>query len=98
MVVVALVGWTLSAAAQPAPPVMTLEPADAEAFRDIVDSTIPPRYNGALIRWYQGLLQKYQQKQQALQVRPPQTPEETQRDLGAVKKGLPAPAADETKQ
>lgn len=86
-----LCGLTLSAAAQPVPPVMTIEPADAEAFRDIVDSTIPPRYNGALIRWYQGLLQRYQQKQQAFQVKPPQTPEERQRDMDAVKNGLPPP-------
>lgn len=74
--------------AQPAPPpVMTIEPADAEAFKDIVDSTIPPRYNAALIRWYQGLLQRYQQKQQALQAaRAPKTPEEVQRDKDAVQK------------
>jgi len=91
VLIAALSAASLSATAQPAPPAMTIEPADADAFRDIVDSTIPPKYNGALIRWYQGILLRYQQKQQALQAKPPKTPEETQRDLDVVKKALPQP-------
>lgn len=52
-------------APKPPPPqaTMTIEPADADAFRDIVESTIPPRYNAAIIRWYTAILQRQQARQ-----------------------------------
>jgi hypothetical protein len=46
---------------QPQPP-MLIEPADADAFREIIETTIPPRYNGAIIRWYTSILQRQQAK------------------------------------
>jgi hypothetical protein len=48
-------------APQPSPP-MVIEAADADAFREIIETTIPPRYNGALIRWYSAILQRQQAK------------------------------------
>ena len=47
-------------APKPPPPQvpMVIEPADADAFRDIVDSTIPPRYSSALVRWYNAIVQR----------------------------------------
>ena len=45
----------------PPPPVntpMIIEPADADAFREIVEGTIPQKYNGLLIRWYNTILQR----------------------------------------
>ncbi len=55
-------------APKPPPPQvpMVIEPADADAFRDIIESTIPPRYNAALIRWYGAILQRQQAKQAEL--------------------------------
>lgn len=44
----------------PAP--MVIEPADADAFREIIETTIPPRYNSAIIRWYTAILQRQQAK------------------------------------
>lgn len=46
---------------QPPPP-MVIDPADADAFRELIETTIPPRYNGALIRWYTAILQRQQAK------------------------------------
>jgi hypothetical protein len=46
---------------QPQPP-MLIEPADADAFREVIETTIPPRYNGAIIRWYTAILQRQQAK------------------------------------
>lgn len=48
--------------AAPGQPPMVIEPADADAFREIIESTIPPRYNGAIIRWYTAILQRQQAK------------------------------------
>jgi hypothetical protein len=45
----------------PQPP-MILEPADAEAFKEILETTIPPRYNRALIQRYTTILQRHQAK------------------------------------
>jgi len=42
---------------------MIIEPADADVFRDIIESTVPPRYNAALIRWYMAIFQRQQAKQ-----------------------------------
>ena len=44
------------------PPPMVIDPADADAFREIIETTIPPRYNKALIQWYSNLLKKQQDK------------------------------------
>jgi hypothetical protein len=41
---------------------MIIEPADAEAFKEIIETTIPPRYNRAIIQWYTAILQKQQAK------------------------------------
>jgi hypothetical protein len=75
----------IAAAAQPAPsmptPPLVIEPADTNAFREILETTIPPRYHGALIRWYAGLVER-QQRQVDTQIRmrdlkksPPAEPE-----------------------
>src|ERR1700730_4824498 len=49
---------------QPVPPQVpiVLEPDEADAFRDIVESTIPPRYTASLIRWYATIIQRWQQQ------------------------------------
>jgi hypothetical protein len=68
-------------APKPQPPQvpMVIEPADADIFRDIIESTIPPRYNGALIRWYTAILQRQQAKQAELaKAAQPQTEEPKQ--------------------
>ena len=57
-----VVAQELTPKPQPQVP-MAIEPADADAFRDIIESTIPPRYNPALIRWYTTILQRQQAKQ-----------------------------------
>jgi hypothetical protein len=54
--------WAQTIAPQ-MPAAMIIEPADADAFREIVESTIPPKYNSALIRWYTAILQRQQAKQ-----------------------------------
>jgi hypothetical protein len=41
---------------------MVIEPADADALREIIETTIPPRYNRAIIQWYATLAQKQQAK------------------------------------
>ena len=49
---------------------IVIEPADDAAFRDIVESTIPPRYNGALIRWYTDLVLRAKAKADAMKANP----------------------------
>lgn len=51
----------------PQPPPMIIEPADADEFREVVETTIPPRYNRAIIRWYTTILQRQQAKVEAKQ-------------------------------
>lgn len=65
LVPVGVVAALAQEAPKPPPPQvpMVIEPADADAFRDILESSIPPRYNGALIRWYTAILQRQQAKQ-----------------------------------
>jgi hypothetical protein len=58
-----VVAQELAPKPQPSQVPMVIEPADADAFRDIVESPIPPRYNAALIRWYTAILQRQQAKQ-----------------------------------
>jgi hypothetical protein len=61
LLIIALALASSAAIAQTiAPPPMIIEPADADAFREIVESTIPPKYNAALIRWYTAILQRQQ--------------------------------------
>lgn len=52
---------------QPVP--MVIEPADADALREIIESTIPPKYNGALIRWYTAIVQRQLARQAAEKAR-----------------------------
>jgi hypothetical protein len=76
--VVCFASCPILAQTSPSPPQapMVIEPADADAFRDIVESTIPPRYNTALIRWYTAILQRQQAKQAefAKQAKPSEEP------------------------
>ena len=52
----------------PVPPQvpMVIEQADADALRDIIDSTIPQRYTPMLIRWFNAIFARQQARQAEL--------------------------------
>lgn len=67
---VLLVGLLLASPASADPPPapdspFVLEQGDVIALKEIVETTIPPRYSGALIRWIQGILAREQAKASA---------------------------------
>ena len=85
--IAAVLVFPLSAAAQaPQPPAqvpMIIEQADADALRDIIDSTIPQRYTPALIRWFNAIFVRQQARLAELtkQAVPPK-PEAVEKPVG----------------
>ena len=71
VLIAAVLVFPLNAAAQvpqpavPAPLPMVIEEADADALRDIIDSTIPPRYSPALVHWFNAIYARARARQQA---------------------------------
>ena len=49
----------------PAPPIGVITQDDAVALNEVLQTTIPPRYAGGIVKWFTDLTERHHKRQQA---------------------------------